>query len=102
MMKFPVWLLSTETSGRPFTTVRSASPLLAALTSPRVTIHAVLVTLGAAGLPGVTVRVKLVLPPGASGPGCVQDTTWPAALQVQPPPPPELKVSPVGSVSRTV
>jgi hypothetical protein len=63
---------------------------------------AVLLTDGAAGMVTATVSVMSGSDwPGSRNGGCVQVTTWPAALQVQPEPVPETKLRPAGSVSVT-
>jgi hypothetical protein len=79
--------------------VRSEDDLSFALESLGSATVAVFVTVGKAGGATATVSVTVLLPPPASGPGFVQVTVWPAALQVQPAPAPETKVIPAGSES---
>src|SRR6266849_8277740 len=80
--------------------VGSDALLLAAFESPAVSTLALFVTVPADTV--LTVSVMTLTPAGASGPGFVQVTTWPAAPQVQPVPVPETNARPVGSVSVTV
>jgi hypothetical protein len=64
---------------------------------------AVLVTLGIAAAPTLTVKVMVLLPLlPAMGPAFVQVTTCALAEQLQPVPVPETKPRPVGNVSLTV
>src|SRR5688572_31885286 len=84
------------------TAVGSVAPLLAGFASPGVVTVAVLVTDGTAAAPTATVSAICRLPPGPIGPGVVQVTCWPAALQVQPGPTALTKLSPAGRVSVTV
>src|ERR1700746_2378295 len=104
-VKFPVWLLPIARSitGAGFTVVRSEEELLAALLSPVVDTLAVLVTLGTAAAPTLTVKVMLLLPLfPAMGPAFVQVTTCALAARLHTVPVPLTKPSPVGSVSVTV
>jgi hypothetical protein len=81
-----------------FAIVRSGAPTvtgslalsLAPLVSPAVATDAVLVTVGSAAAPTVTVSVIAVDAPAAMGPGFVHVTVAPAFPQVQPLPVAEL------------
>src|ERR1700716_3645678 len=50
----------------------------------------------------LTWRSTVLEAPAAVGPGLTQLTSWPAAVQLQPVPPAEMKVSDAGNVSVTV
>jgi hypothetical protein len=104
-VKLPVCvlLIARSITGAGFTVVRSEEELLAALLSPVVETLAVLVTLGIAAAPTLTVKVMVLLPLlPAMGPAFVQVTTCALAEQLQPVPVPETKPRPVGNVSLTV
>src|SRR5262245_24115914 len=89
-------------TGAGFTVVGSDDELLPVLVSPVVATVAVLVTLGTAAAPTLTVNVIVLVALAASGPALVQVTTWPTAEQGQPVPVPDTNVSPVGKVSPIV
>src|SRR5438067_270527 len=89
------------TGGALPTTVASVA-VTGGFISPSIATVAVLVTPGAAAAVTATVRVMLLVAPEARGPGFVQVTTWPLALQVQPSPVAETNVRPAGSVSVSV
>ena len=61
----------------------------------------VLVTLGTAAGPTLTVSVNLRLSPAAIGLGCLAVTVAPEVEKLQPAPAPETNPSPVGSTSVT-
>src|SRR5215471_6749094 len=103
--KLPMWLFTIDrsTSPPPFiTVVGSEDELFAPFESPVVETVAVLITLGTAAAPTLTVNVIVVGALTASGPLFVHVTACWAAPQVQPCPVPDTNPSPVGRVSLTV
>ncbi len=88
----------------PTTVVGSVAELLAGARSTlALDTCAVLATDGIAAAPTATVRVMSGNDcPGSRNGGCVQVTSCPAAVQLQPVPVPDTKLSPAGSVSVTV
>jgi hypothetical protein len=97
-----VWRLSISTSGAPATVVGSAATSFAAFASPGPVTVAEFVTAENAAGPTAVVTVNTALSPAARPAACVASSAWPVHANVQPEPDSVTRVSPAGSVSRTV